>query len=84
MRDGFVCDEVAPSPKVQLRAAMLPSASLLPSVKAHVSPVQVCVNAATGGLFDVGGAADGDVYALPCSLPGIVRDAQRDDVGSRA
>jgi hypothetical protein len=56
VRDGFACVELAPSPKVQLRAAMLPSASELPSVKAHVSPVQVCVKAATGGLFGVAGA----------------------------
>src|SRR5690349_2563001 len=41
VRDGFVSEELAPSPKVQLRDAMLPSASLLPPVTARVTAVRV-------------------------------------------
>ena len=42
---------VAPSPKLQLQATTLPSASVLVLVKEQASPVQLCVNAAVGGVL---------------------------------
>ncbi len=51
MWDGFATVAVAPSPKVQLQATTLPSASVLVLVKEHASPVQLCVKAAVGGVL---------------------------------
>src|SRR5205823_13816409 len=48
---GFATVAVAPSPKLQLQATTLPSASVLVLVKEQASPVQLCVNAAVGGVL---------------------------------
>ena len=42
---------VAPSPKLQLQATTLPSASVLVLVKEHASAVQLDVNAAVGSVL---------------------------------
>src|SRR5436309_2704519 len=49
--DGFATVAVAPSPKLQLHPATVPSGSVLVLVKEHASPVQLCVNAAVGGVL---------------------------------
>ena len=53
MRLGFCAVELAPSPKVQLQATIVPSLSLLPSVKLQVRSSQLLLNAAVGGVFPV-------------------------------
>src|SRR6184192_1217867 len=49
--DGFATEAVAPSPKLQLQATTLPSASVLVLVKEHASAVQLDVNAAVGSVL---------------------------------
>ena len=61
--DGFWEVAVAPSPKVQLYAAIEPSGSLLVLVKLHVKAVQLDVKAAVGGWF--GAATATDLEVLP-------------------
>ena len=51
VRDGFATVAVAPSPKLQLHPTTVPSGSVLVLVKEHASPVQLCVNAAVGGVL---------------------------------
>ena len=46
---GDCAEDVAPSPKLQLHALMLPSLSVLPSVKLQARSVHEYVNAAVGG-----------------------------------
>src|SRR5688572_14478059 len=51
---GFVAVEVAPSPKSQLRLAMVPSASVLVSVNEQARFVQLFVKFATGAWLGGG------------------------------
>ena len=62
--------EVTPSPKSQAQLAIVPSGSLLPSLKLQVSPLQLEVNAATGGWFAGVGATVWvtELVALPLSV----------------
>ena len=47
---------VAPSPKLQLHPTTVPSGSVLVLVKEHASAVQLDVNAAVGGVLEIGRA----------------------------
>ena len=49
--EGFATVAVAPSPKLQLHPTTVPSGSVLVLVKEQASPVQLCVNAAVGGVL---------------------------------
>jgi hypothetical protein len=63
--------EVAPSPKLQLQAVTLPSASVLRSVKAQVSPVQLEVKSADGSALV--GLTSSEVEPSPPRLSVTVR-----------
>jgi len=59
---AYVCETLAsvavpPSPKVQLRLAIVPSESVDVSVKVQVTSTQLLVNAAVGATFAGGDAA---------------------------
>src|SRR5204862_374814 len=71
--DGFATVAVAPSPKLQLHATTLPSPSVLVLVKEQASPVQVCVNAAVGGVLGGVTVMLCDVEPVPPLLSVAVR-----------
>ena len=52
---GLVAVDVAPSPKAQLRLAIVPSESEDPSEKSHVRPLHETVKLAVGAWFSAGG-----------------------------
>jgi hypothetical protein len=54
VRSGLEELEVLPFPKVQLRARIIPSGSLLVSLKLQLRPVQVAVKFAAGERFPAG------------------------------
>ncbi len=71
---GDCAVEPLPSPKSQLHATIVPSASVLPSVKSHVRSEHDDVNAAAGGAFDGGGRVTSfEVVPLAPSSSSTVR-----------
>jgi hypothetical protein len=62
-----------PSPQFQARDAMVPSVSVLWSVKVQVSPEQLAVKLATGGVFvvDWAGIVTTCVALAFCPAPSV-------------
>src|SRR5207253_2934997 len=70
---GFATVAVAPSPKLQLQATTVPSASVLVLVKVQASPVQLWVKAAVGDVLAAAAVMLCEVEPVPPLLSVAVR-----------